>query len=362
MHYQLRQPEEYKYPETILRDYGCAQLSKYFEIHPNGDISLCCFSWLPKFFGNILDQTPEEIFNNPERLGLINDMTKGLYTECTDHCPFISSLLSGKTYPNSYLVPLDKLIDDMPIVINFSYDQSCNLQCPSCRNDLILYKLGDNTKLDNIHTGVRKFVEYLVSQGHQVALKITGSGDAFGSPTYWNFLKELAKNPNESISLRLHTNGILMNEERLNIIKPIWHTIQQINVSVDAATEDTYEIVRKGGSLQKVRTNLDTLNELIARGHFPNMHSFMTNFTVQQRNYREVKEFLEWQLGYSNINTVYFSLMQQWGHLSSERFVKEFELSDVEKRELGRIISDSMFDNQKVILGNLYSLRILDND
>jgi sulfatase maturation enzyme AslB (radical SAM superfamily) len=202
----------------------------------------------------------------------------------------------------------------------------------------------------------------LVSQGHQVALKITGSGDAFGSPTYWDFLKELARNPNDAITLRLHTNGILMNEERLNIIKPIWHTIQQINVSIDAADEDTYQIVRKNGSLEKVRTNLGTLNNLIAQGYFPNMHSFMTNFTVQQRNYREVKEFLTWQLEYSDINTIYFSLMQQWGHLSNERFTREFELSDVEKQELGNIISDSMFDNQKVILGNLYSLRILDND
>lgn len=363
MIYSLRQPEEYAYSEITLRDYGCVQLSKYFEIHPNGDISICCFSWLPKFFGNILHQTPEEIFNDPKRLGLIDDMTKGLYTECTDHCPLISSLLSGKVYPNSYLVPLNQLSDDIrPITINFSYDQSCNLQCPSCRNELILYKLKDNPKLDNIHNNVKKFIDYLVSQGNKVILKITGSGDAFGSPTYWNFLKELAENPNDSIALRLHTNGTLMSEDRLNAIKPIWQNIHQINVSIDAATDSTYEIVRQNGSFEKLKTNLSTLNDLISQGFFPNMHSFMTNFTVQKRNYREIKDFLEWQFEYENINSVYFSLMQQWGHLSSERFVSEFELSSDEKRELGNIISDSIFDNEKVLLGNLYNLRIEDND
>lgn len=362
MHYQLRQPNEYIYPESILRNYNCTQISKYFEIHPNGDISICCFSWLPKFFGNILTQTAEEIFNDPKRLQLIDDMANGLYTECTDHCPFISSLLSGKTYSNSYLVPLDQPIVDRPITINFSYDQSCNLQCPSCRNDLILFKLGDNVKLDNIHNGVRNFIDYLVSLGHQVVLKITGSGDAFGSPTYWNFLKELAEKPNDAVSLRLHTNGTLMDAERLNAIKSIWHMIQQINVSIDAATETTYNIVRKNGSLEKVKTNLHTLNRLIAQGNFPNMHSFMTNFTVQKRNYNEIKSFLEWQLQYSNINTVYFSLMQQWGHLTTERFVSDFELSEVEKNELGTIISDPIFDDERVVLGNLYSLRIRNND
>jgi MoaA/NifB/PqqE/SkfB family radical SAM enzyme len=357
MHYQLRQPKEYTYPEGILRDYGCAQLSTYFEIHPNGDISICCFSWLPKFFGNILTQSPEEIVNNPERLGLIEDMTKGLYTECTDHCPFISSLLSGKTYPDSYIVPLEQLDIDRPIMINFSYDQSCNLQCPSCRNELILYKLGDNRKLDRIHDGVKNFVSYLAAQGYQVILKITGSGDAFGSPTYWNFLKQLAENPNDSISLSLHTNGTLMNEDRLAAIKPIWKHIQQINVSIDAATDSTYDIVRQNGSLEKVKANLSTLNQLIDQGHFPNMHSFMTNFTVQKRNYREVKAFLKWQLEYSNLTTIYFSLMQQWGHLSTKRFVSEFELSDIEKQELGNIIADPAFDDTRVILGNLYSFK-----
>ncbi len=365
MHYQLRQPEEYVHSEAILKGYGCTQLARYFEIHPNGDISLCCFSWLPKFFGNVLTQTPEEIFNYPERLKLLQDMAKGMYTECTDHCPFINSLLSGKKYSsNSYLVPLTQLKQyaSNPITINFSYDQSCNLQCPSCREELILYKLRNNEKLDKIHTKVELFVDYLVSQGYKIVLKITGSGDAFGSPTYWNFLKELAKRPNDLISLRLHTNGTLMDAGRLETIRPIWKQIQQINVSIDAATDSTYQIVRKGGSFSKLTDNLSTLNRLIAEGNFPNMHSFVTNFTVQKRNYREVKDFLMWQLKYNKLNTVYFSLMQQWGHLSTDRFVSEFELSHDEKHELGNIISDSIFDDKRVVLGNLYSLRIRNND
>lgn len=362
MHYRLRQPEEYVHPEGILQNYGCVQISNYFEIHPNGDISICCFSWLPKFFGNILVDTPEKIFSNPERLNLIQDMSQGKYTECTDHCPFISSLLSGKTYPNNYIVPLDQLKNSRPIVINFSYDQSCNLQCPSCRNELILYKLGENDKLNRIHNGVKNFINYLVSSGNQIILKITGSGDAFGSPTYWNFLKELAESSNDSISLRLHTNGTLMDKDRLYRIKPLWKNIQQINISVDAATDSTYQVVRQNGSLEKVKANLATLDWLISSGYFPNMQSFMTNYTVQKRNYREIKEFLEWQLQYSNLNTVYFSLMQQWGHISSDKFSSEFELSDDEKQELGNIISDFIFDDERVILGNLYSLRTHDND
>ena len=240
MHYVLKQEGEYPYPESKLGDYGCYSLSNYYEIHTNGDISLCCYSWLPKFFGNVLTDSPEQIVNNAERKKAIWFMDRGMYYHCNDSCPYISSILNGVSTKGSHIVPLVNYSYEkqkQPIVINFSYDRSCNLQCPSCRDSLILHTLGSNKQLEEIHNKTVEFVQYLLDNGHKVVLKITGSGDSFASPIYWNYLKELNKNPNQNFVLKLHTNGILCTKSKLLEISDLWNNIDTLNISIDAASE-----------------------------------------------------------------------------------------------------------------------------
>lgn len=359
MQYVIKPEYQYIYPESKLKNYGCYRISKYFEIHPSGDISICCFSWLPKFFGNVLTDTPEEILHNANRVQLINDMDSGKFTECNDHCPFINTILNGKSIPG-YIVPLVMLPQEkirQPIVINFSYDQSCNLQCPSCRNELILYGLNDNTQLSRVHEKVKELVKYLLDNGERLTLNITGSGDAFASPTYWNYIKELEYNSN--VTLKLLTNGILMTSNKWNDITHLWDNVTHINISIDAATNDTYSVVRKNGSLDKVRKNLEALNDLVKNGSFKNLKQFQTNFTVQRSNYKEVIEFAKWQLEYSHLSSVYFNLVVQWGHISDSAFQNSFELTESEKKELSELLNDPIFNNPKVILGNLHSIKNL---
>jgi MoaA/NifB/PqqE/SkfB family radical SAM enzyme len=357
MNYLIKPASEYLFPESTLNKYGCYRISKYIEIHISGDISICCFTWLPKFVGNILTDSPKEILNNIERLSLISDMDQGKFTECNDHCPYINSILNGKN-PDGYIVPLSELSEykkKIPLAINFSYDPSCNLQCPSCRNELIMYSLGENETLDKVHTGVQNLIDYLLLNDEKLLLNITGSGDAFASPIYWDYLKKLK--PHKNLLLKLSTNGILMTTKKLNEIQQLWDNIYQINVSIDAATEKTYNIVRKNGSLEKVKKNLQSLNKSIEKNQFRNLKVFLTIFTVQKLNYKEVKEFAQWQLTYSHLTSIYFNFVVQWGHINSIRFENDFDLTTTEKQELYQILQDSVFDDPKIILGNLNSIK-----
>ena len=362
MHFLLNDRNSYPIDESMMSGYGCYSISKYFEIHENGDVSLCCFSWLPKFFGNILTDSPKQILHNSERFKVLHDMDNGSFTECTDHCPYINSFLSGNYVKNSHIVPLTQLRYEKkrrPIIVNFSYDRSCNLQCPSCRSELILHKLGSNSKLDKLHQSAIEFVNYLIDQGNEVIVKITGSGDAFASPTYWKYIKELSNGVDNNLRLRLHTNGLLMTKERMLEIEPLWKNIQHLNVSIDAATPETYSIVRKNGSFDKIKLNIDSLDELLTDYQFSNLVSFMTNFTVQKTNYKEVINFLKWQLSYRNIKNVYFSMVEQWGHISAEQYKSEYLLSDSELLELKQLLQDPIFNDSRVILGNLSMVRNL---
>lgn len=357
MHFLIKSANEYSLSESVLKDYGCYRISKYIEIHLSGDISICCFSWLPKFVGNLLNDSPEEILNNIHRLSLINDMDNGKFTECNDHCPYINSILNGKK-PEGYVVPLSELDDykkKVPMIVNFSYDPSCNLQCPSCRNELIMNRLGENDMLTKIHNGVKELINYLLVNGEKVMLNITGGGDAFASPTYWDYLKNLT--PHDNLLLKLSTNGVLMTEKKLLEIQPLWNNIYQINVSIDASTEHTYNIVRKNGSFDKLKNNLQTLNDLIGQNVFGNLKVFLTNFTVQKLNYKEIKTFAQWQLTYSHLTSIYFNLVVQWGHIDNMQFENSFDLTPNEKNELSIMLQDPIFDNPKIMLGNLHSIR-----
>lgn len=360
MHFRLKDKHSYPIDESILHGYGCYSISKYFEIHENGDVSLCCYSWLPKMFGNVLTDSPKQIVQNVERFKVLYDMDNGSFSECTDHCPYINSFLSGNNNNNSYIVPLKQLRHEkqrQPIVINFSYDRSCNLQCPSCRPELILFKKGENEKLELIHASAIDFVNYIVEQGNNVIVKITGSGDAFASPTYWQYLKHLSTTPKDNMNLRLHTNGLLMSKERLYEIQPLWKNIQHINVSIDAATSETYNVVRKNGSFEKLQQNIADLDKLLSDCDPEIPISFMTNFTVQKSNYKEIADFLKWQLSYTNIKSVYFSMVERWGHISESEYADKYLLAENEILELKQLLQDPMFDDSRVYLGNLSMVR-----
>jgi MoaA/NifB/PqqE/SkfB family radical SAM enzyme len=359
MHYVLKSQSEYALSESVLKNYGCTKLSNYFEIHTNGNISLCCYTWLPVFCGNILENSPEEILNNTKRLKLIDDMSKGEYTECNDHCPYISATLNGSRYPSEWVVPINSFNQEKnikPYVIGLSYDTSCNLQCPSCRNSLQFFQLDENKKLSEIHEKTKQFIDFLLAKGISLIIVISGSSDPFAGPTFWNYLKELSLNPESDIRLQLITNGTLMTQTKLLEIKPLLPKITQITLSIDAADETTYKIVRKNGSFRKLEENVKNLNDLISNGFLPNLRVLVSTFVVQKRNFREMKEFILWQLCYNNIHKIYFSAVAQWGHINDIDFQLNFCLNEEEKIELKEILKDPIFSHPKVMLGNVLSL------
>lgn len=360
MNFLMKSENEYARTQEYLKNFGCYKISKHLEIHHNGDITICCFSWLPKFCGNIITDSIEDIINNSERLAMISDMSEGKFTNCNDYCPFISQMLNDKVMPGNTIVPL-QLLDfyknSNSIIIHFCYDLSCNLQCPSCRNNLILHKLGENKQIDNINDKVEKLVDYLLEQGEKVSINITGSGDAFASPTYWNYLKTLStKNLNENLTIKLMTNGILMTESRWNQIKPLWNNITHITVSIDAFSNETYSKIRINGSKDKLDENLKFLNEMIISNSFKNFIGWSTSFTVQKSNYKEIKDYINWQLSYEKLTGIYFNSIRQWGHLDNIMYDR-LNLNTEDKILLKEILKDDIFKNKKVYLGDINSFR-----
>ena len=362
----VKPKSEYIDPDKKLSGMCCAIPFRHLEIHPGGDTSICCLTFLPEFTGNILQDGPERILKNVKRLQIQNDMKKSKFSYCNDQCVQLSSYLNGGTNYTD-IIPVDQLpstLASSEFQIYFNYDNSCNLQCPSCRTKLIFYNPTDSNdeqaqQINLVHEKVKQLVEVCSKTYNSVLLSITGSGDVFASITYWNYLLELSTNGiPDNVRLNILTNGVLMTENNWNSIKPLLSSIRQIEVSVDAATEPTYKIVRKNGNFKKLCQNLETLDRLIQQGYFPKLECWTNNFIVQKNNYEELIDFVKWQLSFKSKPHIATTLIAQWAHISNEKFAKMaiWQEGNPDREKLRAILQNPIFKHPQVNLGNLSSL------
>lgn len=349
-----------------LSKHACAVPFKHIEIHTSGAVSACCHTWLPMWVGNLLEDSVDDVINNTIRKQIQDEMRQGNFACCNDQCPQLSSFLNGN-YDYWDIVKkedLNKKLKETPMHIGFSYDVSCNLQCPSCRDGLIMWdpnnpEDADGQRVRKIHDKVKELVSVVATQHETVSLNITGSGDAFASPIYWEYLVELAeKGVPKNVVINLKTNGIMMTEEYWLKIKPLWKHINYIEVSVDAATEESYKIVRKNGNFKRLKNNLDTLDRMILDKCFPNLYKWQSNIIVQRDNYKDLKAFVEWQLSFKSEPRIWTNLLAQWGHISDERFkgMAVWQEGHVNRDELIEILKDPIFKHPQIKLGNMSSL------
>lgn len=367
MQYVIKPESYYDNASERLATHACAVPFQSYEIHRDGHLTLCCQTWLPTHVGNLLTQTAEEVLNNIERVRIQHNMRKGNFSDCNDKCPQLSSFLhkNDKKFHWSItpIEELDRTINRQPIIVFLSYDASCNLQCPSCRDGLIVWHPNDPKDSEGqqalkIHNNAKELIALLVKQNprKEIVLSITGTGDPFASPLFWEYLVELSQNPiPPNLRITLQTNGVMMTKENWEEIKPLWRHLYYVNVSVDAATEETYKIVRKNGSFKKLQKNLVVLDEMITAGCFPNLLNWQTNMVVQKANYKELKSFVGWMLSFKSQPEIWTNLIAQWFHINDDQFktMAIWQDNNPGKEELIEILKDPIFLNRRVRLGTL---------
>lgn len=249
------------------------------EIKADGSIYCCCEGWLPKPLGNILEQDLMEIWRSVAARQVRSSILDGSFRYCTA-CPY----LPGPGGPVVSTGPIKPIADRIG-TLKLDYDQTCQLSCPSCRvthsRDFV-----DVPKVTRIHdrmlsSGVLDLTDKLY---------VTGAGDPFASPLYWNFLKTLPELPrNPGLKIFLHTNGLLFDDRHWSELGSNQRRVAEVGISVDAGTAETYRENRRG-SWDKLWSNIDFLNRLQDAGHSIMLGMF---YTVQANNFRELGAFLQ---------------------------------------------------------------------
>ena len=298
----------------------CKNPFDQFEIHPNGMVSVCCMSWLPEKIGNVKEESVKEVFNSEKAQEIRESILDGSFKYC-DHklCPYIQNgSLPDKeevTDPrHKSIIKNNKTKDLEPTFYNLCYDESCNLSCPSCRKNKILYYEGkvyeEKKKIqDNI-------IKHIFGKPHDnyCLINVTGSGDPFGSKLFRELLFSIDGEKFPRVFFNLQTNGVMFTPKYWEKMKRIQKNINTVMVSYDAGTPETYKITRRGGDWDQLQKNMKFLSSLRQKGL---INELRIDCVVQKANYKELDKLVKIGLDLK-VDKVFFSLLVDWGTWTPE--------------------------------------------
>lgn len=316
----------------ILRDYICSVPFTSLEIHEDKRF-LCCASWLKKYLPE--NSTPIDAWNSKEAFEIRESILDGSYKFCDEtQCPFLSEIVTKGTnefnetvfekpvhhknklplYVKNEIAKHKKGIS-APSTIQFSFDRTCNLKCPSCRLNIVA---ASSTQIKEIEKTIELIQEQYSNE--VTTLYITGTGDPFVSVGFRNFLRNF--NPElwpKLQRIHLHTNATKWNKEMWDSMPAVHRYVKTCEISIDAATKDTYENkTRLGGNWDELVENLKFISTI------DTLRYIKTSFVVQKSNYKEMKLFYDLMSEiFNNKASIFFGRINNWGTFTDSKFIEQ---------------------------------------
>lgn len=289
--------------------YFCDSPFTNMTIRPDGYVFVCCAAWTNAYaIGNAFVKPFDQIWNSPRAQALRASIHDGSFRHC--NAAKCGRLAEGELSSNEMFEKNAQLIKEKNVIMkcgptkmNLNYDPSCNLSCRSCRTELI-YSTTSEVE------GLIAFQETVLASNYFKNIKrieATGTGDVFASKVYAHLFDKISIEKYPDLRFDLRTNGILLTPKKLESLRNIHYAIDLIIISIDAATNSTYEYVR-GKGFNKLINNLEHLGrEKHAIGF-----RFEIRFVMQAANFREIPDFV--RLGKRvGADRVRFTKLHNWG-------------------------------------------------
>lgn len=310
----------------------CSAPFTRFLVSANGDVYLCYGShWIAGATGNVLTSAPMDIWRGANAARLRDSILDQSFRYCTDcRCPELID-----TRP-----PPERIDTDWIGHLALCYDPICNIACPSCRTSA---KMPDETAA-RIHkvlleSGILKHVKVISS---------SGCGEPLASAYFWDLitrLPELECRPD--LGVILTTNGLLLTPERLGDVLATGVKLLGVEISIDAATKETYALNR-GGNWERLMDNL-----LHLHGRLVGI-PLRLNFVVQENNFQEIPQFayLAFSFGASSVR---FDALNNWGTYDRQEYLRRAIHKKAHPRheDLKAVLRHSVLSDSRVQLAQL---------
>jgi MoaA/NifB/PqqE/SkfB family radical SAM enzyme len=261
----------------------CDRPFSRIKVTSEGWVSTCCFQDR-KCLGNILHTSLEEMWNS-ELAKEIREVTSTgtLHKTCQIHsCPFFH--IKKQT-----MFPIQ--LSEFPINLELDLpNQHCNIggenptdeapACLMCERHLLWVKQED--RLSEICERLRPYVTYLK------ILHIQGVAESFWKDRIFDVLEWLNLLPGQNqVIVSTTTNSTILNEPRRK--RFLRYPKSHLVFSLDAATPETYRIIRRVDMFHRVKENLLAYSR---ERNSPNQHLSIHN-NINLININEVVGMVE---------------------------------------------------------------------
>ncbi|KJU87393.1 radical SAM domain-containing protein [Candidatus Magnetobacterium bavaricum] len=349
-----------------LADYFCFFPFVYLSLTRGGGCYCCCCSWLPQSIGNAYSDDFNDVWNSPAIKSIRAGIIDGSFSFCDKlSCYMIMlGLLPRRDSLTAYInakvqslapeirehvgrtaseIPtMGTIMPFRPFFVNLANDPVCNLYCPSCRQDKII---PDATELHRIEEATDNVVIPLLKTA--AVVELSGAGDPFAGRSCMRLLAAINANDFPALKLVLMTNGNLLSSELWGRFENLEGRVASINISIDAATQHTYSLLRRGGDFDTVIKNARFAGQLYRQGKIENLKLC---YVVQRENFTEMKDFvaLAREIGASQMH---FQNLANFTFTQEQYADKAIHLpAHPLHAQLQQIIKDPIFDDPMIIL------------
>ena len=316
-------------------DYICLTPFGYTEVFDKQQF-LCCPGWLKEDIYET--ESIKDNFFSEKSKKIRASIVDGSYKYCdAKQCEHLQQLKAGKFIDGRFVEKNQENIDRYTKnytlnMVNFCFDRSCNLQCPSCRMELINYLGKDRDDVEEKLRQVNEEISPTIKK-----LYLSGSADPFYSKSFrqWLINFDPKKFPKLSM-IHIHTNGLLWTPQLWERMKKVHPFVITAEVSIDAATKDTYENkTRIGGDWEKLKENLEFITNI------PTIKSYIFSFVTQDNNFREMLDFTKFIYSYKGLENkhynIFFNHITNWGTYSEEEY-KSKDVSQPDHKDYSEFV------------------------
>lgn len=195
-----------------------------------------------------------------------------------------------------------------PRMLTIETTSRCNLRCVMCPHGI---NAVDRPK--HMDESLASKLSSFINQARHIQLH--GIGEPLNSPSFWEMIKLIPDGCDASINTNLTTPD----ENKLKRLAD--SNILIINLSLDAATSETYQKIR-GANLDICLNNLKTLVKQV-KNKSSNKRIYI-NMTLMKSNIDEVKLFIDLAKDYQ-VDGVWLWHLNRWSEDEMKRYVVDRE-------------------------------------
>lgn len=270
---------------TLDKNKFCVMPFVNIILEPTGEIGLCRHKGTEFTFGNVREQSLDEIWSSPKvqawRAGHLNGDAQVCKNELVDQkcnlCPELNSLLPHADVEN--------IVNPQILRLTANLNGKCNLQCQMCH----VWKMPNGFYTEEnfwIPARERFFKDVM-----EVDML---SGEPFIQADTYRLIKEVSSVNSKcrwTFTTNLHWKLTDEVKNQLNKIE-----VKNIIASIDSLKPDVYKKIRYPGDISFVLKNLDAMIEYEQERRSLGLSdlNIRINFLVQKDNWTEVKEMINY--------------------------------------------------------------------